>query len=127
LSASGDRSARIWDIRTGRSVSAATLHGGEVLSCDWDKYSDRFVTASVDQTLRIWDVRSLNSPLQILVGHNLAIRRVKYSPFSSEVLASASYDMTVRVWNLSSPESPIIHTHHTEFAVGVDFSLFDPS
>jgi peroxin-7 len=103
------------------------LHAGEVLSCDWDKYSDRFVTASVDQCLRIWDVRNLNAPLQVLTGHNLAVRRVKYSPFSSDVVASASYDMTVRVWNLQTPMEPVIHTHHTEFAVGVDFSLFDES
>lgn len=125
LSASQDKTAKIWDIRNGRCVNSANFHAGEVLSVDWDKYSDRFVTASVDQSLRVWDSRNLDTPLSVLTGHNLAIRRVKYSPYSSDVIASASYDMTVRIWNLQSPNLPIIHSHHTEFAVGVDFSLFD--
>ena len=126
MSASGDRSARIWDVRAGKSIGIASIHAGEVLSCDWNKYSDQFVTASVDQSIRIWDCRSLNTPLHILTGHTLAIRRVKYSPFSPQIIASASYDMTIRIWDLATPMQPIIHAHHTEFAVGVDFSLFDP-
>lgn len=107
-------------------MAAAVAHAGEVLSCDWDKYSDRFVTASVDQSIRIWDCRNLENPLQVLTGHTLAIRRVKYSPFTSQVIASASYDMTVRIWNVDLPMNPIVHQHHTEFAVGIDFNLFDP-
>ena len=126
MSASQDRTSRVWDLRAGRSVAVAANHAGEVLSCDWDKYNEFFATASVDQNIRVWDCRSLNAPLQVLPGHSLAIRKVKYSPFTSQVLASASYDMTVRVWNLADPANPIVHGHHTEFAVGVDFSLFDP-
>lgn len=126
MSASQDNTARVWDLRAGRSVGIAGAHSGEVLSCDWNKYSDAFVTASVDQNIRIWDLRSLNAPTNVLCGHTLAIRRVKYSPFSPQILASASYDMTVRIWDLAAPSTPIIHSHHTEFAVGVDFSLFDP-
>lgn len=62
-------------------------------------------------------------PLQFLTGHSLAVRKVRCSPFTSDVVASASYDMTVRVWNTVTAQ-PIVHSQHTEFAVGVDFSLF---
>ncbi len=61
-----------------------------------------------------------------LLGHNLAIRRVKYSPFDSNILCSASYDMNVNLWDLSNPEFPSnSHSEHTEFAVGLDFSMYD--
>ncbi len=40
-------------------------------------------------------------------------------------MASCSYDMTVRLWDVASPANPLVQTwgHHTEFAVGLDFSL----
>lgn len=40
-------------------------------------------------------------------------------------MASCSYDMTVRLWDIASPANPLVQTwgHHTEFAVGLDFSL----
>mmetsp|Transcript_7901 Transcript_7901/g.15313 ORF Transcript_7901/g.15313 Transcript_7901/m.15313 type:complete len:84 (-) Transcript_7901:606-857(-) len=55
----------------------------------------------------------------------MAVRKVKYSPFSSAILASASYDMTIAIWNTETPAYPAFkHPHHTEMAIGVDFSLF---
>lgn len=33
-------------------------------------------------------------------GHSLAIYRVKFSPFDSEVFISASADWTIKVWNV---------------------------
>ncbi len=53
-----------------------------------------------------------------------AVRRVQFSPHSENVLASCSYDMTVRLWNAAAPEDALLRVwdHHTEFAVGLDFS-----
>jgi peroxin-7 len=71
-------------------------------------------------------MRNLQRPTGFLIGHTYGIRRVKYSPYDSNILASASYDMTICIWNVNFPAAPIFrHTHHTEFAVGVDFSLFN--
>lgn len=41
------------------------------------------------------------------------------------MLASVSYDMSVITWDMLAPD-PLIATrnHHTEFAVGLDWSLF---
>ena len=40
------------------------------------------------------------------------------------MLASASYDMTVRLWDAAAPGEPLVKVwdHHSEFAVGLDFS-----
>ena len=37
-SVSGDSTLRIWDISTPQGAQQTTVHGGEVLSCDWAKY-----------------------------------------------------------------------------------------
>lgn len=154
MSCSADNGVSIWDTRQpqggggGHDVGSSssqppmswTAHGFEVLSCDWNKYrSDEVVTASVDKTLRIWDIRRLGGgggggrgggefvPLQTLHGHSYAVRRVRYSPHCADMICSSSYDMSVVTWN-AHPDAPepimSTRTHHTEFAVGIDWNLF---
>ena len=52
------------------------------------------------------------------------MRRVLFSPHTEHILASCSYDMTVRLWDAAAPEDSLLRVwdHHTEFAVGLDFS-----
>ncbi len=53
-----------------------------------------------------------------------AVRKVVFSPHAETILASCSYDMTVRLWDIAAPEDSQLRVwdHHTEFAVGLDFS-----
>ena len=47
-----------------------------------------------------------------------------FSPHAENILATCSYDMTVRLWDAGAPEDSLLAVwdHHTEFAVGLDFS-----
>lgn len=102
----------------------------EALCLDWCKYNDALLAVgSVDRCLRLFDVRKGGGPSSSPVvaafhGHAYAVRRVAFSPHEEAVLASASYDMTVRLWDAAAPGEPLlkIWNHHTEFAVGLDFS-----
>lgn len=84
----------------------------------------------------------------ICTGHDYAVRKVAYSPHSPSLLASASYDMTARIWDLDHPSLSLssvasrlggglmgrggqqqggllqVHEAHTEFVVGLGWSLF---
>ncbi|XP_054577782.1 peroxisomal biogenesis factor 7 isoform X3 [Eptesicus fuscus] len=96
-SASGDQTLRIWDVKAAGVRIVVPAHQAEVLSCDWCKYNENLlVTGAVDCSLRGWDLRNVRQPVFELLGHTYAIRRVKFSPFHSSVLASCSYDFTVR-------------------------------
>jgi peroxin-7 len=64
--------------------------------------------------------------MNTLSGHGYAVRRLKCSPHKRNIIASASYDMTCRIWDLERPMATNVHDVHTEFVLGVDFSLFVP-
>ena len=63
-----------------------------------------------------------------MAGHEFAIRKVAWSPHLADKLLSASYDMTCRVWSDGEDGTggrEVGHMgRHTEFAVGVDCSMF---
>jgi len=65
-----------------------------------------------------------SSPRSILHGHTLAVRKIAASPHKGNILASASYDMTARIWDLDLGRQISVFDGHTEFAYGVDWSLF---
>lgn len=153
---SSDSHLRIFDLRTPASaryhltatipVHAPPAHHGiaggnapaEILTHDWNKYRDTVVaTAGVDRVIRTFDIRNPSAgPLSLMQGHEYAVRRLAWSPHSSDTLISASYDMTVRLWNDTAaqqqqpPMAPAlgqqlgVMNRHTEFVTGVDWCLF---
>jgi peroxin-7 len=127
-SACGDGTVRIWDTRQRLTTTMFRLPT-EILTVDWNKYQPGILlTGGVDKELRVWDVRMPTKPQIILPGHQYAIRRAKWSPHSPTLCASASYDMTVRLWDTQSKAMPLrmMYEAHTEFVLGLDFSLFTP-
>ena len=65
-------------------------------------------------------------PVNVLTGHRYPIRKIKFSPFFGNILASGSYDMNVNIYDISKPASPLLikHAQHTEFVCGLDFNMF---
>lgn len=123
-SASGDCLLKIWDLRQPHATLSVPVHEYEALCCDWNKWNDCVIaTGSVDKTVRLWDIRNPSRELQTLVGHDYAVRRVKFSPHAENVVYTCSYDMTVGMWDWKAP-TPLLNrwAHHTEFAVGLDAS-----
>lgn len=126
--------------------------GGEVLSLDWNKYRPMtLATGSTDRAVKTWDLRQVVAASKpgmgpgagpantaIMMGHEYAVRKVAWSPHRANALASASYDMSARIWDVDAGErmaaGPLVgagprsqtavHDAHTEFVVGLAWSLF---
>ena len=58
VTASADKTARIWDARTGAQLTVLSGHGDRVYSAGYSPDGARIVTASDDRTARIWDART---------------------------------------------------------------------
>ena len=126
---SQDGTTRIWDHVSANLIWEIRGHqpGSEVLTMDWNKYKEfELATAGTDRNIILWDTRNLAHPMSILGGHHqYAIRRIRYSPFEPNLLASVSYDMSLAVWNSETAGVMMRYDAHTEFVFGVTWSLFE--
>ena len=55
VTASNDKTARLWDAATGAPIGEAMKHEGQVWSAAFSPDGTRIVTASDDNTARLWD------------------------------------------------------------------------
>lgn len=55
VTASFDKTVRIWDARTGTELRVLSGHGGAVQSAAYSADGSRIVTAASDGTVRVWD------------------------------------------------------------------------
>ncbi|XP_055323059.1 peroxisomal targeting signal 2 receptor isoform X4 [Sitodiplosis mosellana] len=125
MSVSADGYLKIWDFLQPYPVSSLLAHQkSEVLSCDWSEFDQNvFASGGSDGLIRGWDLRYMTHPLFELYGCEYAMRRVRFSPFDSDILASVSYDHTTRIWNWQHDcEALETITHHTEFNYGLDWN-----
>lgn len=148
---------QVWDMRSSSPLALNFIsHAGmEALSCDFNKYRPSVIaTSSVDKSIKIWDIRMIPdlqpaflaqksrvgpSPINKLIGHDFAVRKVQWSPHASDTLMSSSYDMTCKIWRDQTDESARFMSNmrmkhgealinnfdmHREFVLGCDWSLW---
>jgi WD40 repeat protein len=96
-----DRTARVWDARTGASLVQLSGHLDGVDSAAFSPDGNRIVTGSHDATARIWDART-GTQLRVLTGHLDRVSSVTYSADGRHVL-TASMDRTARIWDAQVP------------------------
>ena len=98
VSASGDRTAVVWDTSSGRLVRTLEGHGRGIACL---QYEDRYVvTGSSDSTICLWDVHT-GAQLHRLVGHADLVRCVRMDVAARRIV-SGSYDKTIRVWDMDT-------------------------
>ena len=56
VTASWDKTTRVWDAATGNPVTGPLAHEAAVRSAAFSPSGTRVVTASDDKTARVWDV-----------------------------------------------------------------------
>jgi Flp pilus assembly protein TadD len=96
-SGSDDRTVKLWDLDTARTICTLSGHTGPVTGVAFSRDGQRLVSTSKDQTVRLWDPES-GHPIRILGGHAGAVTAVAFHP-DGRRLASACDDGTVTVWD----------------------------
>ena len=100
LSASVDKTIRLWDIATGQELRRFIGHTDKAVCVVFSPEETRAASAGHDGTVRIWDVQS-GSEIYCLRGHRGWVNRVDFSP-DGRRLVSGGQDGVVRVWDAST-------------------------
>jgi WD40 repeat protein len=120
VSASFDRTARVWDAATGLELMVLRGHDNFVASAAFSPDGSRIVSASFDSTARIWDAAT-GREIAVLRGHDAVVRSAAFGPDGSRIV-TASADQTARIWDAAGKQLAILRGHQDQ----VQSAAFSP-
>lgn len=110
VSGSGDKSARVWDMETGKCIYHLLIEDvtiaengpmdAGVTSVSVSPDGVLLAAGSLDTVVRIWDART-GQLLDKLRGHKDSVYSVAFSP-DGAFLVSGSLDKTLKMWDLTT-------------------------
>jgi WD40 repeat protein len=95
VSASDDKTLKVWDSESGRELRTLKGHSHSVYGVAVTPDGKQAVSASWDITLKVWELES-GRALGKLQGHGTAVSGVAVTPNGKRAV-SASYDKTLKV------------------------------
>ena len=98
LTASWDKTAKLWDAASGKLV-ASFAHQGIVWHAAFSSDGTRILTASADKTAKLWDAAS--GKLIASFAHQAIVYNAAFSPDGARIL-TASADKTAKLWDAAS-------------------------
>jgi predicted oxidoreductase (fatty acid repression mutant protein) len=119
VTASEDKTARIWDAASAKEIAVLRGHVGTVLSAAFSPDGSRIFTASSDST-RIWDTASAKE-IAVLRGHVGTVLSAAFSPDGSRIV-TASWDNTARIWDAASAKEIAVLRGHDYYVQSAAFS-----
>jgi len=102
LSASWDRSLRLWNLKTGACFGKFLGHGKDVLSTAFSPDNRHILSGGRDNKLKIWNVKGECVYTLDKDCHTDWVSCVRFSPaVQSPLIVSGGWDNVVKVWSLT--------------------------
>lgn len=97
VTASSDKTARVWSAMSGRLLLVLSGHGDVVASAVFSPDGRHIVTASSDKTARVWNADNgrIDATLE---GHTGAVWHTAFSPDGKRIVTTGE-DHSARVWD----------------------------
>jgi len=100
ISASNDRTLKVWELETGREVRTLAGHENWVNAVAVTLDGRYAISASDDRTLKVWELET-GREVRTLAGHEAWVLAVAVTP-DGRYAISASSDRTLKVWELET-------------------------
>jgi hypothetical protein len=107
ITASDDKTARLWDVSTGKESLTLTGHSDAVPDVVMSQDGSKIATASTDKTARIWDAKTGEQLL--VLRHPDQVEAVSFSPRGDRIV-TASDDGLARIWD--ARVTPVLQQIH---------------
>ena len=120
LSASEDRTLKLWDLATGNEIRSFTGHGAELSSVAFSPDGRFALSGGWDKTLKLWDVAT-GKEIRPFTGHSETVFSVAISPDGRYAL-SGSEDKTLKLWDVATGKKIRSFNGHKHTADSVAFS-----
>ena len=117
ISASDDRTLRVWDLGSGQTVHTLHGHAGAITAVAMTPDGRRAISGSTDRTLRVWNLET-GQILGTLLGHTDTVHVLAISPDGCRAV-SGSYDDTLRLWDLETGREVRKLDGHTRMVTAV--------
>ena len=129
VSASADKTLRLWDLETGVCLRVLEGHADNVTSVGVTPDGRRAVSASWDYTLQVWDLETGIS-LRVLEGHAGPVTSVSVTPDGRRAVSCSGDiwgygegdDNSLRVWDLETGSCLRVLDGHTNAVVAVSIT-----
>jgi WD40 repeat protein len=110
LTASWDKTAKLWDGASGQLI-ASFSHQGAVNAAAFSPDGTRILTASADRTAKLWD--AVTAKLVTSFAHQGRVNAATFSPDGARIL-TASADKTAKLWDAGSGALIVSFAHQDE-------------
>ena len=114
------RSARLWDVQTGKPAGPPLLHDDGVLHAAFSPDGTRVVTSSEDFSAAIWNART-GAPVGPRLRHRDKVRSGQFANTHNWVV-TASDDGSAVVWDVSTGEPLTMSLMHTRRIISAVFA-----
>lgn len=106
LSASWDKTLRLWELATGTTTRRFVGHTNDVLSVSFSADNRQIVSGSRDRTIKLWNTLGDCKYTITEKGHTEWVSCVRFSPNpQNPVIVSSGWDKLVKVRLFGSPPS----------------------
>ncbi|KAK4154046.1 WD40-repeat-containing domain protein [Chaetomidium leptoderma] len=123
LSASWDKTLRLWELSTGTTTRRFVGHTNDVLSVSFSADNRQIVSGSRDRSIKLWNTLGDCKFSITDKGHTEWVSCVRFSPNpQNPVIVSSGWDKLVKVWELSSCKLQTDHIGHTGYINTVTIS-----
>ncbi len=123
VTASADKTARVWDTATGAPVRELKGHSDEVNRAVFSPKGDMIATTGDDNAARIW--KWPEGKALVLRGHNGPVYDAKFSS-DGRFLLTASTDGNAKIWNTATGESIETFSNRARPSLEWDSVSFSP-
>ncbi|ETO12028.1 hypothetical protein RFI_25348 [Reticulomyxa filosa] len=121
VSASYDKTVRIWDVKSGTTIQKLDGHVSWVNDAGFSPDGSMIVSCSNDNTVRIWNVSS-GLEIKKFKQHQLSVMTTQFSP-DGTIVMSSSLDATISLWKFNTNYDVKMLTGHS---TGVRDAKFSP-